>query len=223
MRLKKIKGAFEAVAASPYCISRPAGQKGKWNAFFGNGHPIRLEIGMGKGQFLTTLARENPDISYLGIERYESVLFRAVQKMQDAPLENIRFLCVDALLLCDIFAPGEIDRIYLNFSDPWPKERHAKRRLTAAPFLKIYDEILSPDGQIEMKTDNRALFDFSMQTLPAFGFQILAHTYDLYNDATLSRGNVPTEYEQRFQSLGHPICKLIAARERTGNKSSLFA
>lgn len=121
MRLKKVKGAYEAVSNSPYCISSPADLRGHFKEFFGNQNPIHIEIGMGKGQFLMTLARENPEINYLGIERYESVLIRAVQKMEQEPLENLRFLCMDALLICDIFAPGEIERIYLNFSDPWPK------------------------------------------------------------------------------------------------------
>lgn len=212
MRLKKIKGADEAVASSPYCISSPENLKGMWNSYFGNDNPIHLEIGMGKGQFLMALAKANPKINYIGIERYESVLIRAIQKMEQEPLDNLRFLCMDALSICDIFSFGEVKRIYLNFSDPWPKKRHAKRRLTSGTFLELYRQILDPNGQLEFKTDNRDLFDFSLEELPAFGWNIEAYTYDLHHDLSMNRSNQMTEYEQRFFSMGNPIYKLIATR-----------
>ena len=138
MRLRNIKGAKEAVAGSPCCIPMPQELKGLWHTVFLNEHPIHIEIGMGKGQFITTLARENPQINYIGIERYESVLIRALAKTTEQPLDNLKFICMDAREICDVFAPNEVNRIYLNFSDPWPKDRHAKRRLTSGAFLALY-------------------------------------------------------------------------------------
>lgn len=212
MRLRNIKGADEAVAASSCCIQSPAGQKGNWHSYFSNTNPIHIEIGMGKGKFIMELARQNPDINYIGVERYTSVLFRALQKMETEPLPNLKFLCVDAKLLPDIFAPGEVDKIYLNFSDPWPKERHSKRRLTSSVFLSCYDAFLKPEGTIEFKTDNRGLFDFSMEEIPENGWKIDAFTTDLHHDFSMNQGNVMTEYEEKFSSLGNPIYKLIASR-----------
>lgn len=212
MRLRNIKGADDAVAGSPYCIQSPASRKGAWHAYFSNSHPIHIEIGMGKGQFIMALAALHPKINYIGIERYTSVLLRALQKMEqtDAPM-NLRFLCTDAKTLADVFCEGEVGRIYLNFSDPWPKDRHAKRRLTSSAFLDIYRKILAPGGQIEFKTDNRKLFDFSLEEIPAAGWQITAHTFDLHRDPAMNAGNIMTEYEEKFSSMGNPICKLIAS------------
>lgn len=212
MRLRNIPGADETIAASPYCIQEPASHKGSWKDIFQNDHPIQIEIGMGKGQFLMQLAKEHPDINYVGIERYSSVLLRALQKMDAEPLENIRFLCMDASTITEIFEKGEIDKIYLNFSDPWPKDRHAKRRLTSRQFFSRYDEILKPDGVVEFKTDNDALFDFSLEEVEAAGWTLMVHTFDLHNDEVLNKGNIMTEYEEKFSSLGNPIHKLIAAR-----------
>lgn len=212
MRLRNIKGAGEAVANSPYCVQNPAAFKGMWHALFSNENPIYIEIGMGKGQFIMALARENPDINYIGIERYASVLFRALQKMAERPLPNLKFFCMDAAELLDFFLSGEVDRIYLNFSDPWPKDRHAKRRLTSKNFLERYHQVLSPSGCIEFKTDNKDLFDFSMEEIPAAGWKIDAFTCDLHQDDSMNQGNIMTEYEQKFSSLGNPIYKLIASR-----------
>lgn len=212
MRLRKIKGADEAVAASPYCVKSPETLKGKWYTAFSGKSPLHIEIGMGKGQFILTLAKKNPNINYIGIERYESVLVRAVQKMEQEPLNNLKFICMDAVLLPDIFAPGEIGRIYLNFSDPWPKDRHAKRRLTSSFFLERYCQILAPAGQIEFKTDNRGLFDFSLQEILKAGWKIDGCTMDLHHDASMNSGNIMTEYEEKFSSKGNPIYKLIASR-----------
>lgn len=210
MRLRNIPGADEAIAGSPYCIQEPTEKKGHWREVFGNDHPVQIEIGMGKGQFLMQLAREHSDINYVGIERYSSVLLRALQKMEAEPLENIRFLCVDAMTLTEIFDKGEVDKIYLNFSDPWPKDRHAKRRLTSRQFFARYDEILKPKGVVEFKTDNHDLFTFSLEEVEAAGWTLTAHTFDLHHDAVLNEGNIMTEYEEKFSALGNPIHKLIA-------------
>jgi tRNA (guanine-N7-)-methyltransferase len=212
MRLRNIPGANEAVANSPYCVNDPVSKKGSWQALFPAIAPLHIEIGMGKGRFLMQLAAENPQINYVGIERYSSVLLRALQKMEQEPLANLKFVCMDAADLPNVFAPGEVDRIYLNFSDPWPKDRHAKRRLTSREFFARYDKILSATGQVEFKTDNQDLFSFSLEEISQACWQLDACTRDLHHDAILNRDNVMTEYEEKFSSLGHPICKLIATR-----------
>ena len=212
MRLRNIPGADEAIAESPYCINEPETQKGNWQQLFGNDNPIHIEIGMGKGQFLTRLAKENPHINYIGIERYSSVLLRALQKMEQEPLSNLRFLCIDAASITEIFEKNEVDKIYLNFSDPWPKDRHAKRRLTSRQFFARYNDILKPDGNVEFKTDNRDLFLFSLDEVEEAGWKLAAHTFDLHHDESLNQGNIMTEYEEKFSSLGNPIHKLIAYR-----------
>ena len=213
MRLRNIKGADEIVSNSPICIQNPIELRGNWKNYFGNNNPIHIEIGMGKGRFLMQLAELHPEINYIGIERYTSVLLRAVQKMEEHPLSNVRFLCVDAATLPEIFAEEEIDRIYLNFSDPWPKDRHARRRLTSSEFLNRYDMFLAQEGHLEFKTDNRGLFDFSVEEIensPIWNLD--AKTYDLHNDEIMNVGNIMTEYEEKFSSKGNPICKLITSR-----------
>ena len=211
VRLKHIKGAEEAVAASPFVVQEPQLLAGNWSGLFGNAHPVHMEIGMGKGRFLMDLARLNPDISYIGMERYSSVLLRALQKMEEDPLPNLRFLCFDAADLEQIFSAGEIDRIYLNFSDPWPKARHARRRLTSPVYLKRYASVLKPDGHVEFKTDNEALFDYSLESVEEAGWKLLDSTRDLHHDPRLNEGNIMTEYEEKFSSRGNPIFKLIAS------------
>lgn len=212
MRLRNIPGADEAIADSPHCIQEPMAEKGRWHLIFGNENPIHIEIGMGKGQFIMKLAKEHPDINYIGIERYSSVLLRALQKMEIEPLSNIRFLCMDASIITEVFDKEEVAKIYLNFSDPWPKERHAKRRLTSRQFFERYDKILARNGVVEFKTDNDDLFAFSMEEVAEAGWTLDAHTFDLHHDPVLNEGNVMTEYEEKFSSLGHPIHKLIARR-----------
>ena len=212
MRLRNIPGADEAIADSPHCIQEPMAEKGRWHLIFGNENPIHMEIGMGKGQFIMKLAKEHPDINYIGIERYSSVLLRALQKMEIEPLPNIRFLCMDASIITEVFDKEEVAKIYLNFSDPWPKERHAKRRLTSRQFFERYDKILAGNGVVEFKTDNDDLFAFSMEEVAEAGWTLDAHTFDLHHDPVLNEGNVMTEYEEKFSSLGHPIHKLIARR-----------
>ena len=213
MRLRNIPGANEAVAASPYCIQNAAEHRGQWHAFFENDHPIHIEIGMGKGRFLMDLAALHPEINYIGIERYTSVLLRAVQKMDTLQLPNVHFLCEDAAKLPEIFAPEEVDRIYLNFSDPWPKDRHARRRLTSHEFLDRYDQFLAADGRLEFITDNQNLFTFSLEEIETSDrWHLNASTRDLHHDPSMNEGNIMTEYEEKFSSKGNPICKLIASR-----------
>lgn len=199
----------------PIAIKNEKEQKGKWSEVFGNDHPIYMEIGMGKGQFLLNLAKQNPHINYIGIERYSSVLLRALEKFDTdefAALENIKFICMDAFELPEAFELGEVSRIYLNFSDPWPKARHARRRLTSKQFLAQYDKVLSKGGLVEFKTDNRALFEFSLEQVEEAGWKLLGHTYDLHHNEEMNSGNVMTEYEEKFSSMGNPIHKLIATR-----------
>ncbi|MCR5083462.1 MAG: tRNA (guanosine(46)-N7)-methyltransferase TrmB [Parasporobacterium sp.] len=212
MRLRNIKGSREMIADSPYTIDNPAQYKGKWHEFFGNDAPIRIEVGMGKGKFISTLAMQNPDINYIGIEKYSSVLIRAIDKRIENNIENLYFLRFDAVDILDIFDEGEIDRIYLNFSDPWPKDRHAKRRLTSKEYLKKYDVILKKDGIVEFKTDNDDLFSFSLEEVPLAGWEISAQTFDLHNTPEMMEGNVMTEYEEKFSGLGNPIHKMIIRR-----------
>ena len=205
MRLRNIKGSKEFIEASPYVIQEPEQLKGKWSSLFHNNHPLHIEIGMGKGQFIHELAASNPDINYIGIEMYSSVLYRALEKRAESELQNLFFLRFDAKYLADIFDHSEVSRIYLNFSDPWPKDRHAKRRLTSAGFLAIYNEILTSDGFIQFKTDNRDLFDFSVETVEESAlWNINEITYDLHHSEFLE-SNIMTEYESRFVAEGKPI------------------
>lgn len=212
MRLRNIKGADEAVKASRFVVQDPKSQKGQWKSLFPTEAPIHIEIGMGKGQFIMAMALAHPEINYIGMERYSSVLYRALQKMEEAPLPNLLFICGDAAECMEMFDEGELARIYLNFSDPWPKDRHAKRRLTSSQFLERYDQILAADGQIEFKTDNTGLFDFSLEEIEKSKWFLTAKSYDLHHDAVLNEGNIMTEYEEKFSSKGNPIHKLIARR-----------
>ena len=215
MRLRNIPGAKEVIENSSYVVHEPQQQKGKWKEVFGNDHPIHIEVGMGKGRFLMDMAKRYPEVNYVGIEMYDSVLLRALQKREEyeqneGTLTNLYFMCVDARLLPEIFEKGEVEKIYLNFSDPWPKARHAKRRLTSRQFLERYDQILVPEGRVEFKTDNRDLFEFSLEEVKEAGWTLEASTFDLHHDETLLKGNVMTEYEEKFSSMGNPIHKLIA-------------
>ena len=217
MRLKNIPGAKEAVQKSEYVVQDPQALRGRWHEFFGKDAPLYIEVGMGKGRFIMEMARKHPDICLIGIEMYDSVLLRALQKKQELEeagvlLPNLKFIRVDARLLPEIFGKNEVDRIYLNFSDPWPKARHDKRRLTSRVFLQRYDQILKPDGKVEFKTDNRTLFDFSLEEATEAGWTIEQHTFDLHHDPEMCEDNVMTEYEEKFSSLGSPICKMIIRR-----------
>ena len=214
MRLRNITGSREVIAQSPYVVKEAVLEKcpGAWHALFGNSNPIYIEIGMGKGRFIHTMAKEHPDINFVGIEKYSSVLLRAIQKMEEEELPNLKFIRMDAEDIAKVFGPGEVDRIYLNFSDPWPKDRHAKRRLPSREFLGRYDVILKREGRLEFKTDNRDLFDFAVEELGPAGWKAQAITYDLHRDETLMQGNVMTEYEERFSAMGNAICKYIIYR-----------
>ena len=202
MRLRNISGSRDVIAESPYVVQEPQRYRGRWAELFGNPNPIFIEVGMGKGQFLYTLAGRNPANNYVGIEKYSSVLLRAIQKME-------------AEELTAVFGKGEAAGIYLNFSDPWPKDRHAKRRLPSAEFLARYDEITAEGAKIEFKTDNRALFDFALEQLPRSAWKADVITYDLHADETLMQGNVMTEYEEKFSAAGNPICKYVLTRRQS--------
>lgn len=211
MRLRNVPGAKETIIQSDFSIQEPKTYRGKWKEEFKNENPIHIEVGMGKGKFILEMAEQNPEINYIGIEKYSSVLVRAVEKTEDFEGENLRLIRMDAEEIEEVFAPEEVDRIYLNFSDPWPKDRHAKRRLTSARFLERYDHILAPDGRIMFKTDNRNLFDFSLEQIEEAGWILENYTYDLHN-SKFNEGNVMTEYEEKFSAKGNPICRLTAYR-----------
>ena len=212
MRLRNIKGARDVIADTPFCIKEPEKNKGKWNEeIFHNDNPIHVEIGMGKGKFIMELAMKNPHINYVGIEKYSSVLLRGIQKMNamEEPLSNLVFIRFDAEHITDIFGHEEIDKIYLNFSDPWPKDRHAKRRLPSKEFIARYRQILIGGHTVEFKTDNIDLFDFALSQIEEANATLVAKTYDLHNDKKLNEGNIMTEYEEKFSSMGNKICKCI--------------
>ena len=211
MRLRNVPGSREYIENSPFAVKEPESLLGKWRSelFRVDGQrKLHIEIGMGKGQFLMTLAQNNPDIAYVGIEKFSSVLVRALEKRPALETDNLYFIRFDAEYITTIFGDGEVDRIYLNFSDPWPKDRHAKRRLTSKQFLDRYKNILSKDGDVIFKTDNRTLFDFSLEQAALADWSVVDHTYDLHN-SHLNEGNIMTEYEEKFSSQGVPICEMI--------------
>ena len=216
-RLRNVPGARDVIAQSRFCVTEPKEFRGKWDTVFGSKNPIRVEIGMGKGKFLMRQAVLHPEINYVGIEMYSSVLVRAIEKAEElstAGLDpgNFRFIRMDARELAGVFEKGEIERIYLNFSDPWPKERHAKRRLTSEGFLNLYDELL-PDGSVlEFKTDNTDLFAFSLEEAKRSRFTVKTESWDLYSDPELLQDNVPTEYEEKFVEKGNKICKMVLSK-----------
>ncbi len=212
MRLRNITGSREMIAESRFVVHEPQEYKGRWRELFSNDHPLRIEIGMGKGRFIMDLARMHPEINYVGIEKYSSVLLRGIQKMETDPLPNLYFIRMEAEEIADVFGREEVERIYLNFSDPWPKDRHAKRRLPSREFLKRYDKILVRDGVIEFKTDNQDLFRFALEEIAPAGWQLLQMTEDLHHDEKMLAGNVMTEYEEKFSALGNPIYKYVIAR-----------
>ncbi len=212
MRLRNVKGSRDIIAQNEYVFQEPKDCKGKWREKFQNNNPIHIEIGMGKGKFIMDLAQRNPDINYIGIEKFSSVLVRALEKQEEAELGNLFFIRMDAENMNDVFEIDEIDRVYLNFSDPWPKDRHAKRRLTSKEFFKRYESILKKEGWVEFKTDNRSLFDFSLEEVEVAQWKLKDVTFDLHNSEYLE-GNIMTEYEEKFSKAGNPIHKLIAYRE----------
>lgn len=216
MRLRNIPGSQERILENKYTIQTDgadgADYRGKWaKEFFHNDHPIHIEVGMGKGKFILEMARQNPDINYIGIEKYSSVLVRALDHREELESDNLLFLRMDAEDIDQYFAPGEVAKIYLNFSDPWPKDRHAKRRLTSRQFLERYDRFLVQDGSIQFKTDNRPLFDFSLEEIKDTGWILDECSFDLHADGP-APNNVMTEYEEKFFRKGNPICRLVCHR-----------
>ena len=204
MRLRNKPWASEKLNEYPqYVVAQPEEQKGKWNEVFGNDHPLHIEVGTGKGQFVTEMAKANPDINYIGIELYESVIVSALDRIIEADIPNVKLLNVDAKDLKDYFEKNDVDRVYLNFSDPWPKNRHEKRRLTYKTFLKLYEDILVDEGEIHFKTDNQGLFEYSLQSFSHYGLLLNFLSLDLHNSDF--EGNIMTEYEEKFSSRGQRI------------------
>ena len=209
MRLRKIKGAREALEENvKYFIKNPNEYKGGWHNLFENTNPIHLEVGCGKGNFIIGMAKAFPNINFIAIEKFESVLIRALEKLENENLNNIKIINADALTLCDIFSKGEVSTIYLNFSDPWPKTRHAKRRLTYKTFLDIYRNILSDDGAIMQKTDNKILFEFSIDSFSKDDWILSNISVDLHSTDLF---NIETEYETKKSKFG-PIYRLEARK-----------
>lgn len=201
---KKKHGAERLEACGSIVINDLKAEGNTAHELFGNNNPIRIEIGCGKGDFIVGTAAKEPEVNFLAVEKVSDVLVTAAEKVKNSGLANVRVCCVDAKDLAEIFPEGSIDRIYLNFSDPWPKSRHEKRRLTYKSFLVIYKKILKKDGSIHFKTDNRGLFDFSLEEFKEFGMRMEKLTFDLHNSEYME-GNVMTEYEKRFSSMGVPI------------------
>lgn len=217
MRARHKPWAEAYIAERPeIVIPEPEALKGHWNEEFGNGHPIHIEVGTGKGRFITGMAEANPDVNYIGIEMFRDIIVTAVQRAGEAEKpRNLRLLNVDAGRMAEFFAPGEIGRVYLNFSDPWPKTRHAKRRLTHDNFLRLYETVMPPEGEVHFKTDNRGLFEYSLMNMTDYGMRLADVSLDLHADNP--NWNIMTEYEEKFSSMGQPIYRLEAAfmnRER---------
>ena len=212
MRVRNRKGATELLEAHPqYVILNPADAKGRWQEIFGNDHPIHVEVGSGKGAFVSGMAKANPDINYIGIDIQKSVLSYALDKVLATDVPNIKLLWVDGSDLTDYFEDGEIERLYLNYSDPWPKKRHEKRRLTYQSFLATYQQILPENGEIHFKTDNRGLFEYSLVSFSQYGMKLKGVWLDLH--ASDFEDNVLTEYEQKFANKGQVIYRVEAAFE----------
>ena len=210
MRLRHKPWAEEFINAHPeIVIPNPEEIKGNWNAVFKNDYPLHIEVGSGKGQFVTGMAKQNPEINYIGIELYDSVIVSALENAIAAqPLPNLRLLKVNGADLAKYFEKNDVDRVYLNFSDPWPKTRHAKRRLTHAEFLELYKSILVDHAEIHFKTDNRGLFEYSLTSMSAFGMLIKDVSLDLH--VNMPEDNVMTEYEEKFSAKGQPIYRVEA-------------
>lgn len=211
MRLRNVPGAREKIDNSKYIINNYKEYKGKYNTVFSNDNPICIEIGTGKGKFIKELALLNPNINYIGIEKYDSVLVRALEKVEEEDIPNLRYISMDATEIENAFEK-EIDTIYLNFSDPWPKARHTDRRLTSKRFLQRYDNLFKGVKHIIFKTDNRKLFEFSIMSFTEYGYKIENIILDLYNDDI--KDNVATEYEEKFHNKGMPIYKIEVTKEK---------
>ncbi|HEP4363414.1 TPA: tRNA (guanosine(46)-N7)-methyltransferase TrmB [Streptococcus pyogenes] len=209
MRVRKRKGAEEHLANNPhYVILNPEDAKGRWHDVFGNDRPIHIEVGSGKGGFITGMALKNPDINYIGIDIQLSVLSYALDKVLASEVPNVKLLRVDGSSLTNYFEDGEVDMMYLNFSDPWPKTKHEKRRLTHKDFLDTYKRILPEHGEIHFKTDNRGLFEYSLASFSQYGMTLRQIWLDLH--ASNYEGNVMTEYEEKFSNKGQVIYRVEA-------------
>ncbi|SEM39295.1 tRNA (guanine-N7-)-methyltransferase [Mesobacillus persicus] len=204
MRLRNKPWAKDKLLEYPqYVVHNPEQNRGKWNEVFDAPQPLHIEIGTGKGRFITGMAKANPHINYIGIEMQESVIVSALDRIIEEELSNLKLMNVDAAELAKYFAPGDVDRVYLNFSDPWPKTRHEKRRLTFKSFLSVYEEILVPKGEIHFKTDNQGLFEYSLKSFSEYGLLLKYLSLDLHQSDF--EGNIMTEYEEKFSSLGNRI------------------
>lgn len=209
MRVRKRKGAEEHLENNPhYVISNPEEAKGRWHEIFGNNNPIHIEVGSGKGAFITGMAEQNPDINYIGIDIQLSVLSYALDKVLDSGAKNIKLLLVDGSSLSNYFDTDEVDLMYLNFSDPWPKKKHEKRRLTYKTFLDTYKDILPEQGEIHFKTDNRGLFEYSLASFSQYGMTLKQVWLDLH--ASDYQQNIMTEYERKFSNKGQVIYRVEA-------------
>ena len=211
MRLRKVKNARERLMVdnNKYCINEPEKYKGNWNSLFDNQNEIHIEIGCGKGRFISELAKRNPNINYIAIEKFDSVLLRALEKVIDGDYNNLKLCQLDAQMLSNYFDKSEVSRIYLNFSDPWPKKCHAKRRLTHENFLNEYKKVLVSDGEIHFKTDNRNLFEFSIESFNKNNWILSEISLDLHKDLEKYPFNIETEFEEKWSKLG-PIYRLVA-------------
>ncbi|MBU9713735.1 tRNA (guanosine(46)-N7)-methyltransferase TrmB [Evansella tamaricis] len=209
MRLRNKPWATKVIVENPQIVEpNPQQWKGSWKELFGNNQPIHVEVGTGKGRFVTRMGKAHPEWNVIGVEKYDSVIITGVERLKDQPLNNVRLLKEDVTQLTEFFAPGEIDRIYINFTDPWPKNRHEKRRLTHEGYLKKYSQVLNERGEIHMKTDNQGLFEYSLESLSQFGFKLKNISLDLHNNSM--EGNIMTEYEERFNKRGVKIYRLEA-------------
>lgn len=211
MRTRFKPWASDLMKAHPeILIPNPEQQKGKWQEVFGNNNPLHIEAGTGKGRFIIGMAKQNPSINYIGIELFDSVIVSALETMleEEGGIPNLRLLRVNAKDLTEFFEKGEVDRLYLNFSDPWPKKRHAKRRLTHDTFLKLYESVLPENGEIHFKTDNRGLFEYSLTSVSEYGMLLKYVSLDLH--AGEPEWNIMTEYEEKFSKKGQPIYRLEA-------------
>lgn len=209
MRLRNKPWALDKILQHPeIVVNEPNEWKGRWSERFNNNHPIHIEVGMGKGQFIVEMAKQNPQINYIGIELQTSVIVVALDKAIEASLPNLQLLHVNGGDLTDYFAEGEVDILYLNFSDPWPKKKHEKRRLTYQSFLKTFETILVKNGELHFKTDNRGLFEYSLSSFSTYGLLLKQVWLDLHQSNM--ENNVMTEYEQKFSAKGHPIYRVEA-------------
>lgn len=208
MRLRNVKNKEEIISKCKILISNPNELKGNWDKEFGNSNPLYIEIGMGKGDFIIENAKRYPNINFIGIEKYDSVIVRAIEKLPE-DIKNLRFVRMDARNIQDIFLK-EVDRIYLNFSDPWPKDRHARRRLTSPEFLSRYEALFKNNRVIHQKTDNRQLFEFSIKSLVDNGYKIEDISLDLHNSNY--ENIIMSEYEKKFVKNNNTIYYLVAKK-----------